>query len=256
MKKFTKLGVVLICVFAAVLALAGCGSSSDSEKYTIATDTTFAPFEYEDEDGNFVGIDMDLLAAIADDQGFEYEIQQVGFDAAVQSLEAGQCDGVIAGMSITDERKEKFDFSDPYFDSGVQMAVKSDNTDITSYEDLKGKNVAVKKGTEGYDYADSIKDKYGFTMTTFDDSSNMYEDVKSGNSVACFEDYPVIAYAINQGQPLKLVGDKQQGSSYGFAVKKGENAELLEKFNAGLKNLKENGKYQEILDKYLSDSNS
>lgn len=79
----------------------------------------------------------------------------------------------------------------------------------------------------------------------------MYEDVKSGNSVACFEDYPVLGYAIAKGQPLKLVGDLQAGNSYGFAVQKGKNAELLEMFNTGLKNMKDNGKYQEILDTYI-----
>lgn len=80
----------------------------------------------------------------------------------------------------------------------------------------------------------------------------MYEDVKSGNSVACFDDYPVLGYAITKGQPLKMVGDLQKGSSYGFAVSKGKNAELLKMFNAGLKNLKSNGKYDQIINTYIS----
>lgn len=256
MKKLKMFGILAL---AAVMtfSLAACtsgGSSSGSDgakKYIIATDTTFAPFEFEDESGNRVGIDMDLLKAIAEDQGFEYELQPLGFDAAVTALESGQADGVIAGMSITEERQKKYDFSDPYFDSGVGMAVKSDNDTIKSYDDLKGKNVAVKNGTEGSKYAESIKDQYGFTITSFPESANMYEDVKSGNSVACFEDYPVLGYAIAKGQPLKLVGDLQAGNSYGFAVQKGKNAELLEMFNTGLKNMKDNGKYQEILDTYI-----
>ncbi len=254
MKKFRKLAVFAVVALMA-LTMAACSgggeSSGSGDKYIIATDTTFAPFEFEDESGNRVGIDMDLLAAIAEDQGFEYELQALGFDAAVTALESGQADAVIAGMSITEERQQKFDFSDPYFDSGVGMAVKADNDSIKSYEDLKGKNVAVKNGTEGSKYAESIKDQYGFTVTSFPESANMYEDVKAGNSVACFEDYPVLGYAITKGQPLKMVGDLQAGNSYGFAVQKGQNAELLEKFNAGLKNLKDNGKYQEILDTYI-----
>ncbi|MDD7147454.1 MAG: transporter substrate-binding domain-containing protein, partial [Lachnospiraceae bacterium] len=91
--------------------------------YIIATDTVFAPFEFTDADNNFVGIDVDLLAAIAEDQGFEYELQSLGFDAALLAVESGQADGVIAGMSITEARKEKFDFSDSYYDAGVTMAV-------------------------------------------------------------------------------------------------------------------------------------
>ncbi|MGL4283427.1 MAG: hypothetical protein ACRCSI_07360 [Eubacterium aggregans] len=112
--------------------------------------------------------------------------------------------------------------------------------------------MAVKTGTEGYQFADSIKDKYGFTLTTFEDSANMYEDVKSDNVAACFEDYPVLGYAIAKGQPLKTVDDLQNGSPYGLAVSKGKNAELIEKFNAGLKNIKEDGKYQEIIDTYIA----
>lgn len=234
-------------------AAADTSSAAGSDKtYLIATDTTFAPFEFEDASGKKIGIDMDLLAAIAEDQGFKYEVQSLGFSAAVTALEAKQCDGVIAGMSITDERKQKFDFSEPYFDSGVVMGIAATDETIKSYDDLKGKNVAIKVGTEGATFAESIKDQYGFTTTTFDDSANMYEDVKAGNSVACFEDYPVLGYGVTQGNGLKIVTEKEQGSSYGFAVSKGENAELLKMFNDGLKNLKDNGKYQEILDTYIA----
>ncbi|MEG0377962.1 MAG: transporter substrate-binding domain-containing protein [Eubacterium sp.] len=261
MKKFTKIGVFALAALM-VLSLAACSSGdknaadSGTKKYIIATDTTFAPFEFEDEKGNRIGIDMDLLKAIAEDQGFEYELQTLGFDAAVTALESGQADAVIAGMSITDARKEKFDFSDPYFDSGVGMAVKADNNDIKSYEDLRGKKVAVKSATEGYKFADSIKDQYGFELTTFPESANMYEDVKSGNSVACFEDYPVLGYAITKGQPLKMIGELEAGNAYGFAVQKGKNADLIEKFNAGLKKLKDNGEYQKILDTYIAKTES
>ncbi|MCD8238798.1 MAG: transporter substrate-binding domain-containing protein [Clostridiales bacterium] len=260
---------------AMVLSLAACGSSSEStavdetaeaeaeepaeesedtegKVYIIGTDTTFAPFEFQDASGNQIGIDMDLLAAIAADQGFEYEINVLGFDAAVQALESRQVDGVIAGMSITEARKESFDFSEPYFDSGVIMGVAADS-DITGYEDLAGQKVAVKQGTEGSSFAESIADEYGFELVTFADSAMMYEDVVAGNSAACFEDYPVLGYAIVQGLELKTVTEKEQGSSYGFAVPKGENAELLEMFNAGLANIQADGTYDEILATYIAE---
>ncbi|MDD3411206.1 MAG: transporter substrate-binding domain-containing protein [Eubacteriales bacterium] len=243
MKKL--LGIVL------TLCLCLCCVSAVAQTYTVATDTTFAPFEFEDDNGKFVGIDMDLINAIAADQGFEVDIQVLGFNAAVQALEAKQVDGVIAGMSITDARKEKFDFSEPYFDSGVCMGVAADNEDVKSYEDLAGKNVAVKTGTEGSAFAESVAEQYGFTLTYFEDSDNMYNDVITGNSAACFEDYPVLGYYISLTGRLKIVTDMEQGSSYGFAVSKGENAELLAMFNAGLKNLVESGKYQEIMDTYI-----
>lgn len=260
LKKFAAATLALTMT----LSLAACGGSdapaADSNEggdaaktYIIATDTTFAPFEFQNESGEYVGIDIDLLAAIAEDQGFEYELQPLGFDAAVQALEAGQADGVIAGMSITEERQQKFDFSEPYFDSGVVMGIAADNEEVKGYEDLAGKKVAVKAGTEGFAFAESIMDEYGFETVVFNDSSAMYMDVMVGNSAACFEDYPVLGYGISQDIGLKMVTDKEQGSSYGFAVGKEKNTELLEKFDAGLANLKENGKYQEILDTYIQE---
>lgn len=227
-------------------------SSADTDKvYKIATDTTFAPFEFENDKGEMVGIDLDLLKAIAEDQGFEYELVVAGFSAATTGLEAGEYDAVIAGMSITDARKEKYDFSEPYYDSGVGMAVNADS-DIASYDDLNGKTVAAKIGTEGCTFAESIADQYGFTIMQFEDSSSMYQDVLAGNSVACFEDYPVLGYEISRGTAFKMPLEMEHGNSYGFAVLKGQNTELLEMFDAGLKNMKDNGKYDEILNTYIS----
>lgn len=218
--------------------------------YIIATDTVFAPFEFTDADNNFVGIDVDLLAAIAEDQGFEYELQSLGFDAALLAVESGQADGVIAGMSITEARKEKFDFSDSYYDAGVTMAV-AKGSSVASFDDLKDQKVAVKTGTNGAEFAKSIAEQYGFEVVEFSDSPTMYQDVITGNTVACFEDYPVMAYNIQQGAGMEMPGDVNESTTpYGFAVKKGENAELLSMFQAGLANIKKNGKYDEIVAKY------
>lgn len=140
MKKFSRfiLMMAIACVAAFIFTGNGLNAKAAEETYLIGTDTTFAPFEFE-KDGEHVGIDMDILKAIAKDQNFKYEIKAMGFNAAVQALEANQVDGVIAGMSITDERKQKFDFSDPYFDSGVVMGILKDNDEIKTYDDLKGK---------------------------------------------------------------------------------------------------------------------
>ncbi|MGX1830151.1 amino acid ABC transporter substrate-binding protein/permease [Paenibacillus taichungensis] len=229
-------------------------NSNSGKTYVIGTDITFAPFEYQDENGNYVGIDMDLLDAIAKDQNFNYQIKAMGFNAAVQALESNQVDGVIAGMSITDERKQKFDFSESYFDSGVVMGVSANNDTVKRYEDLRGRKVAVKTGTEGYSFAESIASKYGFTIVPFDDSSQMYDDVKTGNSAACFEDYPVLAYGVKQNNGLKIVTKKEDGASYGFAVSKGQNQELLKMFNDGLTNIKVSGEYDRIKENYLGEN--
>ena len=145
LKKFAAMAMVAVMAVG-MTACGGGDDAADTKTYVIATDTTFAPFEFQNDAGEYVGVDMDLLAAIAEDQGFKYDLQYLGFDAAVQALESGQADGVIAGMSITPERQKKFDFSDPYFDSGVVMGIAESNNDIKSYEDLKGKKVAVKRG--------------------------------------------------------------------------------------------------------------
>ncbi|SBS78620.1 Polar amino acid ABC transporter, inner membrane subunit [uncultured Mycobacterium sp.] len=245
----------LVTVFAAGV-FAPARASADGETYLVATDTTFAPFEFQDKQGNFVGIDMDLIRAIAADQKFTVDIKPLGFDAALQAVQANQVDGVIAGMSITDKRKQVFDFSEPYFESGIQMAVLKTNDDIKSYEDLRGKRVAVKNGTQGATFANSIKDKYGFQVVSFADSSSMFDEVKTGNSQAAFEDYPVLLYNIAQGSGFKTVGPKEEPTGYGFAVNKGRNADLLSKFNAGLNNLKKSGRYDEIVNTYLSEKAS
>ncbi|WP_354244145.1 amino acid ABC transporter substrate-binding protein/permease [Arthrobacter sp. UYEF20] len=235
-------------------AQAGPAPSSLSGKtYVIGTDTTFAPFEFRDAGGELTGIDMDIIREIAKSQGFAVEIKSLGFNAALQALSSNQVDGVIAGMSITEPRKQIYDFSDPYFESGVQMAVAKSNTDIKGYEDLRGKTVTAKTGSEGETFAKSIAGQYGFTVKSLDQSATMYELVKSGNAVAVFDDYPVLAYGISQNNGLKAVSEKEKGGSYGFAVNKGQNPELLQAFNTGLAELKSNGKYQGILDKYLKD---
>lgn len=230
--------------------------SAEGKTYTIAMDTVFSPFEFEDADGKRVGIDVDLLNAIAADQGVTFEMQALGFDGALAAVQAGQADAIMAGCSITDKRREVMDFSEPYFDSGVVMGVAADSG-ITGYADLKGKKVGAKVGTEsatfinGEEGKGGLKDEIGFEVVLFDDSPTMYEDVKVGNSAACFDDYPVLGYSIAQGNGLKMVTEMERGSSYGLGVKKGENAELLALFNTGLKNLRDNGKYQEILDNYI-----
>ncbi len=250
MKKVIKLLALSLAMVFVLACFPACG---DSDTYIIATDTTFPPFEFTNDKDVLVGIDVDLLDAIAKDQGFKYELRPLGFDAAVAALESGQADAVIAGMSINEKRQEKYNFSNPYYESGVGMAVLAEDNSIQSYNDLKDKTVAVKAGTEGKEFAESIAETYGFKVQTYEDSALMYEAVKSKKAVACFEDFPVMAYGIAQGNGFRMISEKpERPSNYGFAVLKGAgNDELVEMFNKGLENIKANGTYQEILDKYL-----
>ena len=198
---------------------------------------------------------MDLLAAIAEDQGFSYELNSLGWDAAVAAVQVGQADAIIAGATIKQERIDSgWIFSDGYYDATQTFVVAADS-DIASFEDLKGQNVAVKNGTAGADFANSLKDQYGFTVSVFEDSPTMYQDVILGNSVACVEDTPIMASNIKEGGlALKIPeGMESEGAPYGFAIMDAKNQELLDMFNTGLANIKANGTYDEILAKYLGE---
>lgn len=243
------------------LSMMACGSANettaepaaDDKVWIIATDTVFRPFEFTDENGDFVGIDVDVLAAIAEDQGFKYELQSLGWDAAVAAVQAGQADGLIAGATIKQERIDSgWIFSDGYYDA-TQTFVVPEGSDIKSFADLAGKNVAVKNGTAGADFAESLKDEYGFTTTVFEDSPTMYQDVILGNSAACVEDTPIMADSIKTGNLALTIpeGMESDGAPYGFAIMNADNQKLLDMFNAGLADIKANGKYDEIIAKYL-----
>lgn len=255
MKKFLSIMLVL-CLMLGILA--GCGGDSangdnDGKVWVIATDTVFKPFEYTNADGEFVGIDVDILAAIAEDQGFEYKLNSLGWDASIAACQSSQADAMIAGASITQERIDSgWTFSDGYYQATQCMAVAADS-DITGFEDLSGKLVAVKTGTQGASYAESLMETYGFTINYFEDSPTMYQAVMGGQAVACFEDTPIMKASIADGDlTMKVVdGTENEGSPYGLAIFNEENQEFLDMFNAGLKNIKENGTYDEIIAKYL-----
>ena len=249
-----------VLVILAALSLFGCngggakGGSGD-KTWIIATDTSFKPFEYTDDSGKFVGIDMDILAAVAEDQGFKYEVQVLGWDASIAACQAGQADGMIAGASITEERKESgWIFSDGYYDANQCMAVEA-SSDIKGFADLDGQSVAVKTGTMSASYAESLSGEYGFTVTYFEDSPTMYQAVVGGQVAACFDDTPIMASNIkDNGLALKIVdGTGNTPAAYGFAIFNPDNQKLVDMFNEGLAHIKSNGKYDEIINKYLGE---
>ena len=270
--------LVLALAASMTLGLAACGSSSSdkaaetapaettegtdaaestgSDKtWVIAMDTVFRPFEYTDEKGEFVGIDVDIIKAVAANQGFNIEIQSLGWDAAVTAVQAGQADALLAGASITKERKDSgWIFSDSYYDSYQVFAVKADSG-IESLDDLKGKTIAVKNATAGANYAEELKDKYGFKIDTYEDSPTMYQAVVLGQADACVEDKPIMADNIKTGGlDLTIVeSTASKAAPYGFAIMNKDNQELLDMFNKGLQEIKDNGTYDEILNKYLGE---
>ena len=244
-----------IVAFMLSVVMTLCCGAALAEDYAIATDTAFRPFEYTDETGTLVGIDVEILAAIAEDQGFTYTLEALGWDASIAACQAGQKDGMIAGASITDARKESgWIFSDGYYNATQSMAVAA-GSDITGFDGLEGLSVAVKIGTQSKDYADELAETYGFTVVTFESSPDVYQAVIGGQCAAGFDDTPIMADDIkSNGVPLQLVeGTANEGADYGFAVFSADKQELVDKFNAGLANIKANGTYDAILAKYLGE---
>lgn len=267
MRRITKPFGIIISALIAVFMMLGStfaiaaeeGSADDvggapsGEKYVIGTDTTFAPFEFRDPSGELVGIDIDIMKAIAEDQGFQVEFKSLGFNAALQALQANQVDGVIAGMGITEERQEIYDFSEPYFTGELTIAA-PEGSGIESWEDLEGESVAVKTGSLSEEWAKEMQKEVDFQLNGLDQTTSMVQSVKAGHDAALVDDLPIIAYGIQQGSGLELVSEPEPTGDYGFAVNKDQNAELLKMFNAGLKNLQNSGKYDEILDDYLGNN--
>jgi polar amino acid transport system substrate-binding protein len=257
--EFMKKLSLFVLVVLALFALTACGDDSKKASkdtkpkkvYKVGVDATYPPFEWQ-VNGEYKGIDIDLIRAIAKKEGFKIEIQSMDFKGIIPALQSKQLDISIAGMSITDERKKIIDFSDPYFDAGLSVVVKDDNSAIKSASDLSGKKIAVKKGTSGAQYAVDNFTSKGATIIQFDSSPAMFEEVKTGRADALIEDFPVISYAIaDQKLPLKVVGDRLNADQYGIGVVKGTNSDLMKKINKGLAALKADGSYQDIVDKYL-----
>ena len=249
MKKY--LVFLMAALMLVALAFAGCGGSKDEAKaqpekvLRVATEPTFAPFEFQKEGSNeLAGFDMDLIRAIGKKLGYKVEIANMGFDALIPALNTGNIDVAIAGMSITDERKQAVGMSDPYYTSGLIVMVKKDNNDIKSIDDLTGKRIAAQIGTTGADKANSVKDA---KVTLFNTNTESAMELTNGGVDAVINDSPVIGYYLAQGgsEVAKTVGDVMEAEQYGIAVKK-DNTRLLEDINKALAELKKDGEYDKI----------
>lgn len=262
MNKLLKKVLVLTLMVAMVLTVAACGgddggSDGDAEAptYKAVTEATFPPFDTVDEDGNIIGFDMDLMNAIAEDQGFKVEYVDMEFDSLIPAVENGDADMITAGMNAMDPaRQAKVDFSTTYYDSALVVVVSAENDTITGIDDLTSDmKVTAQIGTTGADKTEEIAGNGQIAEAVI---LNQYSDcimqVINGDAAACIVDKPVAeAYIKNQGGKIKIVGDEMGAESYGFAVQKG-NTELLDKINAGLQNMIDNGTYDELVEKWFN----
>ena len=227
-----------------------------ADQISIVSDTAYAPFEFRDSDQEYKGIDVDIIKEVAKRKNWDYKMKFPGFDAAVNAVQSGQADAIMAGMTATEERKKVFTMSDTYYDTKVVVATKKQNK-VSSYKELKGKKVGVKNGTAAQRFLTENQSKYGYEITTFDTGDLMNNSLNTGAIYAMMDDKPVIEYAINQGQDLRIEMDGESVGSFAFGVKKGSKYEyLIEDFNQALADMKKDGTLEQIIAKWTAGKQS
>lgn len=257
MKKSLVSLLIVAMIATMALTLSACGGASEesAETLKVVTEATFAPFEStEDGSDEIIGFDVDMMNAIAEDQGLNIEFVNLEFDALIPALESDQGDIICAGMNkLAGDRAEKADFGDTYFESDLMLLVKKDS-DLAGIDAVtKDMKLASQIGTTGGDYVQELAKKgkiaEGVVLNQWTDC---YMQLQNGDVQGVIVDKPVgEAYLNGNSDKAKFAGEKfGDHEEYAFAVKKG-NTELLDKLNAGLANLKESGKFQELVDTWF-----
>ena len=260
---------------AAALALTACGGSASSTasstassaasseaastsaaaelttveagKLTMATNATFPPYEMTTDAGDIEGIDVETAQAIADKLGLELQIDDMDFDAALLSVQQGKADIVMAGVTVTDERKAVMDFSDSYA-TGIQSIIVPEGSDIASPDDLAGKKIGTQRGTTGYIYC---SDDFGDdAVVAYDSGLTAVQALNNGQvDAVVIDNAPAMEYvAANPG--LKVLDTSYAEEDYAIGMAKG--SALEDAVNAALEELKADGTLQSIVDKYIT----
>ncbi len=244
----SKLKAALLGVAITFAVPAATVAQAQDKELVVATDTAFVPFEFK-QDGKYVGFDVELWEALAKDMGVKYRLQPMDFNGIIPGLQTKNIDVALAGITIKDERKKVIDFSDPYYESGLAILVGTKNAGIKTAKDLAGKEVAAKTGTASVDFLK--KEAPEAKVKLFPNIDNAFLDLATGRVDAVVHDTPNVQYYANTAGKGKVVvsGSLQSGDFYGIAFPKG--SDLVEKVNASLKKLKENGEYDKIYTKWF-----
>lgn len=220
--------------------------------YVVGTDAAYAPFESQNEKGEIVGMTIDMLSAVASKAGVEIKFVNTPWEGIFNSLQQGDRDILASSITITDERKQTMDFTNPYFDAYQLIAVKA-NSKVSKFDDLKKLKVGVQTGTTGDEVVTKQQGKNSTNIKRFESTPLALKELEAGGVDAVVADNGVVINYVtnNPGAKFKTVSDKAFApEQYGFAVKKG-NAELLEKLNKGLADIKADGSYDKIYAKYF-----
>jgi polar amino acid transport system substrate-binding protein len=251
---------------AAVLVLVACGKKEEAvaiapaasappppppaKVYVVGTDAAYAPFEFQNEKGEIVGFSVDLLSAAAAKAGFELKFINTPWEGIFNALGQGDRDLLISSITITDERKQTMDFSDPYFDAYQLIAVKQ-SSKVAKLEDLKKLKIGVQTGTTGDEVVTKLQGKSSTSIKRFESTPLALKELEAGGVDAVVADNGVVVNYVNNnpGSKFKTVSDQAFApEQYGIAVKKG-NAELMAKINQGLAAIKSDGTYDKLYTK-------
>ncbi len=244
--------LVILSVLGLVLAACGGGGSAGEGLntvkpgvLTVCTDAPYPPMEFE-RDGQFVGFDMDLMRAIASELGLEMEVNNTGFDPITSgiAMESGDCDIAAASITITPEREQNIDFSDPYFTADQSLLVKKDSG-ITGLADFSGRRLGVQTGTTGELYAQENAPADA-ELVSFENPGDLFTALEAGDIEGVLQDIiPNADQALNDPSVV-VIETYPTNEQYGFAVKEEGSEELLKAVNDALKKLKDDGTYDKI----------
>ncbi|MFQ7583711.1 MAG: basic amino acid ABC transporter substrate-binding protein [[Clostridium] symbiosum] len=221
------------------------GAEAAGGTLVMATTAEFPPYEYY-EDGDIVGIDVEIAKAIAAKLGMELQIEDMAFDAIIPAVTSGKADFGAAGMTVTEERQRSVEFTDTYANSN-QVAIVKEDSDITGSDALAGKIIGVQLGTTGDALATEIKDA---TVERYNKGLEAVQSLTQGKIDAVVIDQATAEAFVKKTEGIKILEEKMSEEEYAIAIKKG-NMELVEKMNEAIKELKEEGKIDEIVAKYM-----
>ena len=237
---------------APVAAASEAAPPPPAKVYAIGTDAAYAPFESQNEKGEIVGLTIDVITAVAQKAGIEVKIINTPWEGMFNTLLQGDRDILASSITITDERKQTMDFTDPYFDAYQLIAVKADSK-VSKFDDLKKLKVGVQTGTTGDEAVTKQQGKNSTNIKRFESTPLALKELEAGGVDAVVADNGVVVNYVtnNAGAKFKTVSDSAFApEQYGFAVKKG-NAELLGLLNKGLADIKADGSYDQIYAKYF-----
>ena len=232
---------------ASTSAAAGELTTVEAGKLTMATNAAFPPYEMTTDTGDFEGIDIEVAGAIAKKLGLELQVDDMDFDAALLAAQNGKSDMVMAGVTVTDERKAVMDFSDSYA-TGIQSIIVPEGSDITSPDDLAGKKIGTQRGTTGYIYC---TDDFGEdSVVAYDDGLTAVQALNNGQVDAVVIDNAPAKEFVAANPGLVILDTSYAEEDYAIGMAKGSSLE--DAVNATLEELKADGTLQSIVDKYIT----